>query len=286
MKEQLVTPALARRFLLGDVDDSERERIERLFVIDSSVQETILMAEEDLFEDYFENGLTGSDAHRFLARYSDDPGQRRKLRIARSIKEYAREESQHVETGTSAVPKMRRFGLASWPKNRRVLVPVAVALAIAMVIGAVWSLQTYNRKVAEKNRRLAFEKQLTELNAPTSFRENSPEVFSLVLPPVSLRSVGRQANIAPQNTNRVVELRLLWPRKEEYQSYLAVLRRVGGQESFTIPNVYAEKNPTGTLLRLRIPVQELPRGRYQITLSGIRNGVPGSTEEYGFGIGG
>lgn len=288
MKEQLVTAALARRFLLGDLDDSERERIERLFVIDSSVQETILTAEEDLLEDYLDNALARSDADKFLARYGHDPSQRRKLRIVKSIKEYAREESPGVQAGSSAIEKVPSFASVRWAKNRRLFAPVAVAVAIVIVIAAVWLVRWNNLRVAENNRRLAIEKQLAELNAPSSFRENSSQIFSLVLPPVSLRSGNRQQpNVAPQKLNRVVELRLLWPRQEEHQSYLAVLSRVGGTERFTIPNIYSEKNPSGSVLRLRIPAQELPRGLYQITLSGIgRDGVPGPTEEYDFVIGG
>ena len=49
-----VTEQVARSFLLGDVDASEQERIESLFLSDREIRETILMVEDSLLEDYLE----------------------------------------------------------------------------------------------------------------------------------------------------------------------------------------------------------------------------------------
>ena len=93
MNKESVTDTLARRFLLGDVDDVERERIERLFISEPEINTKILLAEDDLIEDYLEDSLTPSDRGKFLGQYGYTAAERQKLRIAKSIKEYAAAEA-------------------------------------------------------------------------------------------------------------------------------------------------------------------------------------------------
>jgi hypothetical protein len=287
MKDEFVTDVEITRFLLGDVDDEERQRLESLFISDPESRERILIVENDLIDDYLEECLPASDRAKFVAQYGDAPQKRRKLRIARSIREYAVAEATLIQTASAVNPKWRTFLSSLAPRRPLLVIPVAVTLAIACIVAVVWLVQLNNRKSQENSRRVAIEKELKDLNAPSSFQGDSSQVFSLVLPPVSPRGVNRQPNTAPQNTNRLVELRLLWTRTEDYQSYLAVLRRVGGTEKFTIPNVYSEKTPSGSVLRLRIPAQDLPGGLYVISVSGIAaDSTWGPAEEYNFILGG
>ena len=111
MSEESVTNTLARRFLLGDVDDLERERIERLFISESEINTKILLAEDDLIEDYLENSLTPSDRDKFLGRYGYTAAERQKLRITKSIKEYAAAEARLTQTAP-AIATGARF----WPR--------------------------------------------------------------------------------------------------------------------------------------------------------------------------
>jgi hypothetical protein len=287
MKSEFVTDVEITRFLLGDVDDEERRRIESVFISDPESRERILIVENALIDDYLEDSLPASDRDKFVAQYGDAPQQRRKLRIARSIKEYAVADAMVTQTATSVNSKWRTFLSSLRPRRPMLFIPVAATLMIVCVVAAVWLVQLNSRRAQENNRRAAIERELTELNAPSSFQRDSSQVFTLVLPPVSPRGVNHQSKTAPQNANRVVELRLLWTRTEDYQSYLAVLRRVGGTEEFTIPNVYSEKNSGGSVLRLRIPAQDLPRGLYVISVSGVAaDGTSGPAEEYNFMLGG
>ena len=52
MKDEPMTREAARRFLLGTVDDSERHRIESLFMTDAKTEELILTVEDELLEDH------------------------------------------------------------------------------------------------------------------------------------------------------------------------------------------------------------------------------------------
>jgi hypothetical protein len=87
--ETAITDALVRQYLLGYVDDEERQRIESLFLTDSKMRERLLVIEQDLVEDYLEDFLTPADKERFLLHYAQTPKQQRKLRITKSIKDRA-----------------------------------------------------------------------------------------------------------------------------------------------------------------------------------------------------
>jgi hypothetical protein len=292
MKGEPVTDSVIKQFLLGEVDDEERERLERLFISDPESREKILSVEEDLLEDYLENSLTTPDRAKFLAQYGHTPEQRRKLRISKSIKEHALKEYAVAEatlsqSGLSASSRWRNIFSALWLHNRILFVPIAVTLMIAMVVAVVFLANLNRRRAEDNNRHQAIERELADVNGPSYAGESSSEVFSLVLPPVSVRSVAPQPEVSPRADAHLVELRLLWIQKDQYPGYRAVLSRVGSTEKYTITNLRVEKAPSGSAIRVRLPVHFLVRGLYQVSLSGVAtDGTDGVVEEYSFSVGG
>ena len=287
MNENPMTKAVARRFLLGTVEDSERQRIESLFIIDSETRDAILIAEDELVEDYLEGSLSEPDTAKFLEQYAHGPRQRRKLRIAGTIREYAQSDALRRQSGSSALEKLRSFFSRRWPRERRLYLPIAVAVATVLVVTTVWLVRWNTKRMRDDHRRLSIEQQLADLNAPSSLRENPGQMVSLVLPSVSLRSVNSPARITSLTPYRVLDLQLLWPHKEECNSYVAVLIRVGDTETFTIANLHAEKNSGSKVVRLRLPAQSLRPGLYHVSLSRIASdGTSGPSEEYEFMVDG
>jgi len=285
LKEGFPTNALIRRFLLGDVDEEEQERIERRFISDHEVYEKIVVLEDELIEDYLEDSLTASDREKFLAQYGHTPKERRRLRIVNAIKEHAVAEAMSSQGARSTKSKSPNFLSALRPRNPGFLIPVAAVLIIAFVVGLVWLMDIRNKRAQETNRRAAIEREIADLNAPSSVREVTPQTVSLVLAPVSVRSVGPQNELQARTDIRVVELQLLWTQKEQYSSYQAVLRRVGDSQQLTIPNLHVQKTAGGTAVPLKLPTRILTRGLYQITLNGVgSSGAPGQAEEYSFTV--
>lgn len=97
MSDETVTDVTLRQFLLGNVDDEMRQHIESRFLTDLIFKERVLALEQDLIEDLLEDSLTGSDKERLLVRYSATSARRRKLRIAKSIKEWAMLEANNPQ---------------------------------------------------------------------------------------------------------------------------------------------------------------------------------------------
>ena len=284
MKEELPADALIRRFLLGDVDEEERERIERRFISDHEVYDKIVVLEDELIEDYLEDSLTASDREKFYAQYGHTPEERRRLRIVKAIKDHAVAEAMSSQRARSAKSKWPNFFAALRLRNPGFLIPVVAVLIIAFVAGLVWLMDIRNKRAEETNRRAAIERELADLNAPSGVGKVTPQAFSLVLPPGSVRSVGPENEFRARTDIRVVELQLLWTQKEQYPSYQAVLRRVGDSERLTIPNLHVQETAGGTAVPLKLPAHILTRGLYQITLSGVGSDAPGQAEEYSFTV--
>ena len=280
MKEELVTDADIRQFLLGSVDDSERQRIESLFMFDAEFNQRVLIAEDDLIEDYLEHSLAPMDTDKFLAQYGHAPEQQRRLRISRSIRDYAASEAKLGQTPPS-IAKRRAFLSQLTPRNPTLFIPIATTVTIACIIGIVWLVRSNNRRVT-------IERELAELNARPDLRANSSQVASLVLSPVSIRSVGSETTLTPRADIGVVELDLLWIQKEQYPNYNVLVRRVGTNEEFRISGLHIERSATsGNSIRLRLPSHLLRDGLYQVTLTGAGpNGAASQSEEYNFVVSG
>lgn len=269
MGEHLVTDASLRQFLLGQLNEEERQRIETLFITDSLLRERILLLEQDLIEDYLEDSLTAADLESFLQQYTATPAQRRKLGIAKSIKERAAREGTRIVPSPAPVTTGERSRL-----RFALLVPVAAIIIIAIVAAAIW----LNSRVERRNRRLAIAEEVVRLNVPSSMREVPPQMSSLELRPVSVRSAESPPELAAV---QIVEAHLLWTQKEQYPTYRAVLQRVGDDEPVSVNEVHAESD--GKTIRFRLPAHLLLRGTYRIELTGIApGGATSPTEEYQF----
>ena len=276
MKEESITDASLREFLLGKLADEELERVENLYLTDSQTRERVLALEQDLIEDCLENSLSEEDKERFLSRYAKTDEQRRKLRITKSIKNWAVTEA----TATQATAATK---VSLWTRLRLkpiVVVPIAVAIALAVVLAIVW----LNSRI-EKKKHFAVEQELALLNSPAGLREFPPQMIPLELRPITVRGAETPTEVNSRSENRIVELFLPWIPKERYPAYRAEVRPPGDGEPFTIPNLQAENDDGAYKIRLRLPPHILRPGSYRIQLTGISNdGSASPPEEYWFSM--
>lgn len=274
MKEEILTDAALREFLLGKIDEEESARIESLFLTDSEAREKVLVIEQELIEDYLEDGLTADDSEKFLLRYGQTAAQLQQLRITKAIKDWAVRENASVRT----VPAQ----LSIWERLRARLrpafvIPIAVTAMIAIIVAGVW--------LNGRMKRSAIEQELAQLNTPANLSQVPSQMVSLELRPIAVRSLERQKEFKKSADVKFVQLRLPWIQREHYPTYQAEVRRVSDDESFTIPNLQGEDDGLYSI-RLRLPVDILIPGQHQVRLSGIdSNGAAsGITEEYAFTV--
>ncbi|MFN2533454.1 MAG: hypothetical protein ABR555_19400, partial [Pyrinomonadaceae bacterium] len=267
-----LTDASLRRFLLGELSEQEREQLETRLLTDEVFNARLIDAEEMLIDDYLHNALPAADQGRFIAQYRTTAVQRRRLRIAESVRDYALARGIQSSTTTQSKAKAGWFGK---PKSKSpYLLPISAVLVLVLVLSGIWIIR---RVQAPSIRREHFERELTALNAGDR-NEISPRQMQLVtLPPVSLRSVQAGADVSISGDVRVFELHLIWGRPEHPVSYLANLKKIGGSESFNVRLVRAEGSNNG-IIPFRIPASLVTPGLYQITLTGESASNP--SEEY------
>ena len=285
MKEEAITDALLRQFLLGKVDEEDRERIESLFLTDSTMRDRVLAVEQDLLEDYLEDSLSPGDREAFLLHYAQTPEQERKLRITKSIKDWATTESEATETIEAKTHNVEHPSTSFWNRlferlrTRPVfLLPVAAVVVLAVVIAIVWL--NYRK---EQQKQFAIEQEVARLNDPARLRDVPPGPDVLTLSPGTLRGAERQSELKLRSDVPDVELQLLWQGRERYPTYRAVLRRADDDKPIVSANLQLERD--GKTIRFRLPTDILPRGIYLITLTGIAaDGSAGETAEYRFAV--
>ena len=274
MKEEILTDAALRQFLLGKVDDEERVRIESLVITNALTRERVCAAEEDLLEDYFEDALSAFDKERFRAQYAYSAHLQRRLQITGDIRNWAVDVQKRK--GASSGAQTSNWSVFTSFRLKPMRVMLIVTTVIAIVIVGLW----LNRKIELRHRQLAIEKEIVRLNASTS---NPQGILSLTLRPVTLRSAEMQTELVMRPDIQVVELRLLWNFSESYPTYQAVLKRIGDTQSLIVPNLHAEVD--GKAILLRLPSQILTNGTYQVELMSIMSdGQSGPTEEFQFSV--
>lgn len=279
MNEPSPSEESLRHFVLGKVDDAERERIERLFLTEPQFKDRLLAIEQSLIDDYLEERLATDERESFLSVYAASADQRRKLRIARSI-------AEHAETSTAVSPvnvpaNLKRKRWSQLTTNPGLIFGIA-AILIVVVILALW-LQS--RRNDPHGQHLATERELASLNEPSQLRETLPETATLSVAPITLRNVRPQAQFTTRPDVRILELHLLLATNERPAKYRAVLRKGVTSEEFGFPELPAQDN-NSLLIRVRVPSSILSPGDYQIRLSSIAvDGTVTSVEEYSFTVG-
>lgn len=274
MKEEPIPPAVLKQFLLGNLNDEDNEKIERLFISDAEYQERILAMEQSLIEDYLDDGLEAADRKNFVLRYGQTAEQRRKLLIVSSLKKYA--VAHVVEANATQVRKSRWPELFSKPAY---YVPIAASLLVVISVVIFWLNRT-NQTIVQNDK---IERELAELNGLANLNSVPSQMTSLVLSPVKVRSGTSSTEFVPGANIRFVELKLLWIQKEHGQSYRAELTKIGAGEKFNISGLQLENNDR-KIIRLRLPASILTRGVYRISVSGTTGSATASTEEYSFTV--
>lgn len=264
MKEIDEEEVLSRKYLLGELDEAERQQVEQRLVNDPEYFSRVSMLEDELVEDFAFNALSKHDREGVARRLLSTPQQVKKLEITRAIKEYA--EARGAES-TSVVSKNP---LPAFLQEHRLAVGLSLAASLILAFAVFWTLT-----------RDPLEQELAQLNrASDSYSDDraDPSVYQINLTTRRFRSVAgapqeeRKGVVIPREA-RVVQLRVLLEMGSS-QSYRVVLEKDDGEKVFTLDNLSAVVADGGQQLAVKLPARILNRGYYQLTIS-----RPGKSDE-------
>ena len=162
------------RYLLGEVSERERERLEEEYFADDDAFEQMLVAEDELVDAYASGELPAEERRRFEESFLNSPRGRERVRFARSLAAAVSDARPAVATAAQAPLRSRLpfFGaLRARGMTLRFALPAA---ALVVVVGLTWPL--FDRaRMREELRQLRAEREVLTKRAQESERRAAGE---------------------------------------------------------------------------------------------------------------
>ena len=241
--------SMFNRYLLGISDQPEQVMIEERLLRDMKFYEELLIAEDDLVDEYLAGELSSTQRDSFENNFLVTPERLQKLRFARGLNRYVAKaadagSTEELEVGSSTPSKTKTESVAflGFFAGRNLLARYAFAAVVLLAFGsAVW---------------FAFR---------STQSTSSGRVLSVTLTPGITRGDNQTTEIHLEKDVAVVELRLALPR-DEYQAYRAELEMEG--RTLLAKEDLKSETRDGKLLVFNVDASTLIPGDYQVRVSG------------------
>lgn len=246
MMSQINSHNEIRQYLLGSLSEEARERVEVRLLTEEEFYSELLAWEDELIDQYVDEGLSGEERKQFEAHFLCDPERQRKIRFARTLRKYI--DAQPKTSAASAVKvtppgfgeKLRAF----WSSQNWGLRTAAALCVVAVIGGGLWL---------------------------SVFRTSSPKTFAALTLNLSAsnRAEGfdaAQVNL-PLNAD-ALKISLLLPPESTAESYRVERVSANGESS----NVEVAGHDAQSVTII-IPARELTRGTYALKIFTVNHGA-------------
>jgi hypothetical protein len=292
-----------RRYLLGELSESEQSALEEKYFSDPEVFNQILKTESELVDAYARDQLPKELRDRIEKFYMDHPSRAERVKFAKAF-------TKRVDKVNEPVASTDRRTSVSWWQRLLALLsgqPPAFRLSMAVVIllivlGGTWVYLERRRQESEaariqaaneaqqhereQSQRATEERKRAEELAAKGSTQPTPEAsptqktnsgsrsVSLALTVGGVRggSSGQVPTLVLASDTTQVHL-LLNLKESGYPTYRATLQTIGGVEVFRQTNLKPRRSPSFTFT---VPANKLQSGEYVFTLTGVS--ADGETE--------
>jgi len=155
MEDEIRDNLLIRKYLLGELNEDELQQVEQSLLTDSRFYERVIVAEDDLVDDYVEGHLSVDEQKKFKESFLDNEEGRQEVQLSRALNRYistqgrqaeARSRSTRLhassaEAGGRGIERTRRFR----PPGRDLIMAapsyvrlIALALVVIAIAASVW----------------------------------------------------------------------------------------------------------------------------------------------------
>jgi hypothetical protein len=263
---------LVRRYLLGDLDEKQRDEIEEQLLTDEEFQARLLEVQDDLIDDYVAGLLPEGEGKLFKRNFLLTPERLHKLRLSQALLNYA-----EVNVAETQMTPGGIVSATSWQKPWQFVQRHRLALAISatMILLAVgyggWSI--YHRRQAEvylaelRSQRVKVERELEKLNTE-QLTEQQAAIKSLNLKQLLIRDTVEQRLVVITQGINILQLRLQL-NEDKFPVYRAIVETDEGVGLYSVGNLVVRSVDGDKVILLNLPSRVLPTGSYQIHISGI-----------------
>lgn len=242
--------------------------LEERILSDDGFYEELLIAEDELIDQYLLGALSEAEQHSFVSHFLITEERREKLRFAKTLRKYldAKAEAVLSESPVS-VPGGGHSAKRGWffslfPVTGHPALRVSLAAAsLVVILGFSWIV-------------------LTNWRSNESASVNPRSTFIATLSSSRTRDSGETTRLSIPSDIEMVRLQLpLELSSNGYESYSAELKTFENTTHFSRDNLQPQVEGTHRVVTLDVPAQILKAGDFQILLSGV--GKTGTTEPVG-----
>ena len=292
------------RYLLSDLTEEERARLEEEYFTDDELFENYLCVKDELLDAYARGDLTGQQRERFEKHFLSTPPRRERLREAKELIAFTT-----MAPATEAAALERQSGARWWSSLLSALrgpspafgFALAVVLLIA-ALGGVWMLirrpqsqppqhasvtppsapeivspPQPDNKSAEN---LEGSRPAQNTSPPTHPARPSPDVVarrpaprsttrvaSILLTPILTRDVGPSNTLRVRPDTSAARLQIFF-KGGTHHAYSAMLQTIDGEQVWRSASLKARPSGQGKSVIVNIPATVFRKKDYIITLSG------------------
>jgi hypothetical protein len=241
-----------RRFLIGQLPEDSRERLEKDFFASDGDFELLLALEDDLMYEYLQDKLDPAEREAFERHFLSLEGGREKLQFAKALADEAAEHRRRP---------IRIRQAASWRVAVYLAAAAALLLAVALPIRLAYQTSQLRIAVAQLQQdRSVLEKQVAD-QAPAN--RPAPVLVSLILAPGLVRGSAQPAQLRISESAAQLRLQLDLRRSSGYQTYRVFVRTAEGVDVWS-----QDLPPSGRSLVLTIPASIIRPGEYRLSVKG------------------
>lgn len=256
-----LTNSQLKKYLLGDLDEQAIEEIGVQIISETSTEDKLLIAENDLIEDFLEGNLSRGEEKLFYENFLICEDRQQQVREINLFKQFAKKEFQTE----SPVEKTDDSAENFWEKLKKLF---GVNLRFAAPVLAVLIIAAFGIYFFYPSNNLSpLEQEYAELNRKDFGNTNEFAEFSNVdLISGTYRDTGAGNKLKAENLSDKIFFRLDFPVNVA-ESELLNAEIVRDQKTiFRQPGIRVYKNQDGQEIRLLLPKTVLSKGRYQIKI--------------------
>lgn len=264
-------------YLLGNLSEEERERVEREYLAGEDVWRELCATEDELIEAYVRGRLSGEEKIKFENRFLATPAKRSRVAVAQMLLDPAlRREFVGEPDEKSPLPIVRRSRFIGVPA-----IAFSLAAMLALAAGLVWvalqNRQMHSQLAQARAMQQQQQRELEALRQQIASRppEGSvavdagaqPTISLLLEPDLGRRGGGDSGNILPIPSVPSDVVLALDLRRDDVAGYEVAVQTPEGREIQRVAGLRSQPSQGGgRVVALKLPSRLLPRGVYLATL--------------------
>lgn len=272
----LISKELLRAYLLGTLDEPQKEIIEHAYLTDAKENERLSAAEEDLIEDYLDGNLDPTERKNFELFFLLSPERCQNVAITRALRRTVRQQPQEYATQSHKDLGFHRFGAP------RVMIWAALGLFLVFTTVSV-SLYLKNRDLHSELASLEQEHSRLKGSLQSSVGGQQDSMSGPIeLRPGLTRDIGDSVpQIRVPEPAAAVKF-VLQVTDPNYASYYVVLRSAEGDELLSEARLPLSVSAGESVVSLWVTASALQPGDYQFVLWGIQGNRNRQRSRIGF----